>query len=443
MSPAHDAANQAAAPTPEQAGERRSTTQDRRILDRGETGRRLGDQPFTRNALPPLDEGAAIPDPAASYLAIVACTLVVLWLGVIAANLVLNPLIYGTSGHARVARMFESGHDYAVFDVNFDIRALRRAHVAQMTRTPDLVVIGASHWQEAHAELVPNQLVYNAHVHRDYFEDILASAELFVSNNRLPKTFLISVRDLTFLPVQDRTDERWLSYVPEYRQMARRLGLPTHPWWRTLRWRKWVDLLSLRAAWEGGWQMLLADERPGPTNAAILDRLDIVRRSGSVLWSRQHVEMFTEERALREAAQDAAFWRGQTIAVDPYAVEALDRLLGFLGEHGVRVVLAHPPFHPAYSAAVRGTAYMEGLDRITEVVARLAAKHRLDVVGSFDATSVGCDAGMFIDSNHSNAACLKRILDRIPAAGAAGAGSLTRSLTGSLTGSPHRTIAGS
>lgn len=429
MSPARDAANEPAGPTPEHAHERR-ITQDRRILDRLHCGRRLGDQPATRNALPPPDDAAAL-DPAASYLAIVACTLVVLWLGVIAANAALNPLIYGTSGHARVARLFETGHDYAVFDVNFDIRALRRAHVQQMTRTPDFVVIGASHWQEAHAELVPNQRFYNAHVHRDYVEDILAGAELFLANNRLPKTLVISIRDLTFLPVHERTDERWLSYVPEYKQMALRLGLAAHPWWQTLHWRKWIDLLSLRAAWDGGWQMLLADDRPGPTNAVILDYLDIVRRSGSVLWSQQHLEMFTEERALREANQDMAFWRTQDIAVDPDAVEALNRLLGLLREEGVRVVLALPPFHPVYYAGVRGTAYWDGLDRVAQIVADLAAKHRLDVIGSFDATAVGCDATMFIDSNHSNAACLKRILDQIPAPGSAGAEMPGRQIAGS------------
>lgn len=434
MSPAHDAANQATGATPEQAGERRNTIPDRRILDRDDSGRRLGDQPATRNALPPPDDVVA-PDPAASYLAIIACTLVVLWLGVIAANIALNPLIYGTSGHARVARLFEAGHDYAVFDVNVDIRGLRRAHVAQMTRTPEFVVIGASHWQEAHAELVPHQLFYNAHVHRDYVEDILAGAELFLANNRLPKTLVISIRDLTFLPVRDRTDERWLSYVPEYERMALRLGLAPHPWWQTLHWRRWVDLLSLRAAWEGGWQMLLAEERPGPTNAAILDELDIVRRSGSVLWSQQHLEMFTEERALREATQDMAFWRTQEIAVDRHALEALDRLLGLLRDEGVRVILAHPPFHPVYYEGVRGTRYMDGLGRVTRVTADLAAKHRLDVIGSFDPASVGCDAGMFIDSNHSNAACLKRILDQIPAPRSARAGT--------PAGSSHPTLAGS
>lgn len=412
MSPALDSVNQAAGQTPDQAGERRSAIEDRRIFHRGDCGRRLGDQPATDNALPPSDDAA--PDPAAAYLWIVACTLAVLWLGVIAANLALNPLIYGASGHKRVARLFEAGHDYAVFDVNFDIRALRRAHVAQMTRTPDLVVIGASHWQEADAELVPHHLFYNAHVHRDYFEDILASVELFKSNNRLPQTFVISIRDLTFLPVRNRTDERWLSYVPEYRQMARRLGLAAHPWRHTLHWRKWIDLLSLRAAWEAGWQMLLANDKPGPTNAAMLENLDIVRRTGSVLWSQQHLDLFSQERALQEATQDLAFWRTQKIAIDPYAVEAIDRLLGLLRDEGVRVVLAHPPFHPVYYEGVRGTAYKDGLDRVTGIAATLAAKHGLDVVGSFDPTLLGCDAAMFIDSNHSNAACLKRIFDQIP-----------------------------
>ena len=412
MSSALDAANQAAGEG--SCEERRSGVEDRRILHRGDRGRRPGDQPLTDNVLPPADDAAAGRDPAVAYLSTVAGTLIVFWLAVIVANFTLNPLIYGSSGHAKVARLFETGHDYAVFDVNFDIRALRRAHVAQMTRTPDLVVIGASHWQEAHAELMPHHAFYNAHVHRDYFEDNLAGVELFVTNNRLPRTFVVSIRDLTFLPVRDRTDERWLSYVPEYQQMARRLGLEAHPWWDTLHWRKWIDLLSVRAAWDAGWQRLLARETPGPTSAAMLESLDIVRRTGSVLWSEQHLSLFSQERALQEAVRDMAFWRTQDIAIDRGAVEALDRLLGLLGNEGVRVVLGHPPFHPAYYAGVRGTAYENSLDRITAIAAGLAEKHGLDVVGSFDPAAVGCDATMFIDSNHSNPDCLKRILGQIP-----------------------------
>lgn len=410
-----DAARQTSGPVsrPAVSGDRRSVGDDRRILHRGDRGRRLEDQPVTENALPPSDAAAA-PDRPATYLTVLACTLVALWIGVISTNVVLNPLIYGTSGSARAARAFEAGHDYAVFDVNFDIRRLRRAHVARMTRTPEVVIIGASHWQEAHAELMPHHDVYNAHVHRDYVEDILAGVELFMANDRLPRTFIISIRDLTFLPVPSRPDERWLSYGPEYRQMARRLGLAAHPWWETVQWRKWLDLLSLRAAWQGSWRMLLAAEKPGPTDAVMLEDLDIVRRSGSVFWSRRRLEAFSPERAQREAAEDLALWRGREIAIDPSAVEALDRLLGLLGDEGVRVVLAHPPFHPHYYEGMRGTVYMNGLTRVTTITDDLARKHGLDVVGSFDPAAVGCEAAMFIDSNHSNPDCLRRIIDQIP-----------------------------
>ena len=39
-------------------------------------------------------------------------------------------------------------------------------------------MLGASHWQEAHADLLPGRRFYNAHVHRDYYEDLLAVAEM-------------------------------------------------------------------------------------------------------------------------------------------------------------------------------------------------------------------------------------------------------------------------
>jgi hypothetical protein len=93
-----------------------------------------------------------------------------------------------------------------VFDLNLDSRELRRQQIARLETRPEVVVLGASHWQEAHADLLPGRRFYNAHVHRDYYEDLLAVTEMLIRHDRLPKTLLVSIRDLTFLPVERRTD---------------------------------------------------------------------------------------------------------------------------------------------------------------------------------------------------------------------------------------------
>ena len=102
---------------------------------------------------------------------------------------------------------------------------LRRAHIARLQRRPDVVVLGASHWQEAHADLLPGRRFYNAHVHRDYHEDLLAVVEMLLRHDRLPKTLLMSIRDMTFLPAEQRTDTLWLTALPDANAMKARLGI--------------------------------------------------------------------------------------------------------------------------------------------------------------------------------------------------------------------------
>ena len=76
------------------------------------------------------------------------------------------------------------------------------------------MVLGASHWQEAHADLLPGHRFYNAHVHRDYHEDLLAVVEMLLRHDRLPDTLIMSIRDMTFLPEEHRSDTLWLTASP-------------------------------------------------------------------------------------------------------------------------------------------------------------------------------------------------------------------------------------
>ena len=88
--------------------------------------------------------------------------------------------MYGYDGMVPAADAHAANKNYAVFDLNLNIRALREEQIKRMTTTPDVVLLGASHWQEAHSDLVQGQVMFNAHVHRDYWEDPLGVTELFV-----------------------------------------------------------------------------------------------------------------------------------------------------------------------------------------------------------------------------------------------------------------------
>ncbi len=330
--------------------------------------------------------------------------------GVWTANTAFLPEMYDDRAMTPVVDAFSGGGNYAVFDLNLNIRKLRDQHLARMTTTPDTMILGASHWQEAHSGLMKRTRMYNAHVHRDYWEDMLGMAEMLVRNKRLPKQMMISIRDNLFAPVGSRKDFLWEPGIPYYRAMAGSLGIEKESLWKTLPYQRFKERFSISLLLANVARWYNAVERPHPTRQAGNQTLDTLLPDGSILWSVEHKRFFTPERAEREALDFAKRRRDDPPKIDPRGVEAFDRLLTFLQSNGVDVVLANPPFNPIFYERVRDSAYIAGLARIEKLTRDLADAHGLRVIGGFDPAKVGCDAGMFIDAEHSNPACLAKIL---------------------------------
>jgi hypothetical protein len=348
------------------------------------------------------------------YLRATAALVALLMGGLAALNYRLAPLTYSAAAQARVAKVLAGGDSYAVFDLNVDMRGLRREHIARLDVRPEVVVLGASHWQEAHGGLLRGRRFYNAHVHRDYHEDLLAIVEMLLRHDRLPESLIMSIRDMTFAPVAHRTDTLWLTALPDYRAITARLGIDSHPWFEIWPARRWSGLLSLPAMLDNALRWLSADGLPGPVRAQALPAMDLLHADGSIAWSDAHRARFTPERARREVRQAAGARRDLAFEIDPAAVSAVDRLLGLLGDHGVRVVLIHPPFNPDFYDRIRNSAYGAGLRQVEALTARLAKAHGATAIGSFDPAVAGCTERMFIDAEHSGPACLQRVLDQVP-----------------------------
>ena len=328
------------------------------------------------------------------------------------ANASYAPLLFDRTAVKTVANTLATGKNYATFDLNIESRTLRRAHIAGLAKAPDVAVIGASHWQEAHSDLLPDRDFYNAHVHRDYYEDVLAVTEMFVSADRLPRQLIITIRDNYFTPVADRTDFLWMPAIPHYRAMAERLEFPMHPWFDTIplpHIRQAVSLALLRAhvkRWND------APELPHVTSAEKHGTLDILLSDGSIKWSRKHDALFSADYAQARAMEFAEQRRNDPPKIDPFGVATVDRVLAFLSEQGVEVFLAHPPFNPIFYDAVRGSPYEAGLEKVKEETRALAAKYGLPIIGSFSPYDLGCGAELYIDAEHSNPRCLKKVLDQ-------------------------------
>ena len=327
-------------------------------------------------------------------------------------NKVYAPEMYETGGMAPAAAAHAKQLNYAVFDLNLNIRALREEQLKRMTKTPDVVLLGASHWQEGHKDLLKGQDFFNAHIHRDYWEDPLGMVELLVRYDRLPKKLIISIRDNQFTPVDNRKDFLWEPGIPAYRAMAKRLGLAPENVLKTLPYDRGRALISLPMLFENFTRWYKASEKPGPTDSKHFETLDVLLPDGSIMWSNERMQLFTQDRTRAESIAFANKRQNSPPLVDPKGVEAFETLLRFLKEKGVSVYLVKPPFNPTYYDRLQGSPYAEGLQRIEALIEKFGKDHALPVFGSFNPHKLGCTSEMFIDAEHSNEICLQKVFDQ-------------------------------
>lgn len=363
----------------------------------------------------PVSQSSAGERPFA-YLLCLLCLVLCGLTAVVVANRVFAPEMYQPRAAALIGRSLADGKNHALFDLNVNIREIRDAQIAGLKSRPDTVILGASHWQEAHSDLLPGGKLLNVHVHRDYYEDLLAMSEILVRHNKLPRRMIIAIRDNIFTPIEARRDHLWLPGIPYYRDMAKRLGIEPHSQWATLPTLRLRELASIQMLFGNVARWYNAVEHPQASGERYFKTLDTLLPGGSIVWSREHRTLFTSERATRLANAAAAAGQRNPPVIDPVGLEAVDALLEYLTTAGVEVVLAHPPFNPVFYDKINEQSdgpYMHGLRRVEAETRRFAYKYKLKTIGSFNPEDAGCTAAMFIDSEHANPVCLAKVLDQL------------------------------
>jgi hypothetical protein len=344
-------------------------------------------------------------------LAFTACFLASMS-GIWFANQAYGPEMYGQNGMVAAADAHAEGKNYSVFDLNLNIRALRDEQLKRMTKTPEVIILGASHWQEAHKDQLRGMDVFNAHIHRDYWEDPLGMVELLVSHNKLPKKLIISIRDRQFTPVEVRKDWLWEPGIPAYRAMTQRLGIEPESYWKTAPYHRLQALISLPMLFENFTRWYNAPEHPGPTTATRAESMDMVLPDGSIMWSNKKMHIFTPERTREEVKKYAQVALANPPVIDPKGVAAFETLFSFLKKQGVQVYLTNPPFNPAFYDQIEGTPYAEGLARVEALTQKFSKEFNFPIFGGFNPHKMGCTAEMYIDAEHSNPQCLQSVFDQ-------------------------------
>lgn len=354
-----------------------------------------------------------VPDTPAHYLAGLFLLALLLIGSIVIGNRLLTPWLHMPVYVEDIGKTLLDGQNYAVFDLNVDIRGIRRAQFAGMPKAPEVMVLGASHWQEASADLLPGHEVLNAHVHRDYYDDIVAAVGLLIVNDKLPQRLVISIRDSTFTSPQNRTDYLWLPFIPDYRAAEELFGIEPRSLLDDIHPRQIWNFFSLPALVDTSKRWIRADAIPGPTDQVELPRLDVLQSDGSIRWSREHLAEFTPERSRRLALEMARSVQNRKPELNPRAIAAVETVLKDLQERQVEVLLVHPPFNPLFYAAITGTTYEQGLHDVASLTREMAGKYGFRVAGSFDPKPIGCTSDMYIDAEHGNPNCMRLVLANI------------------------------
>ncbi len=333
--------------------------------------------------------------------------------GIYYGNQVYGPEMYGQNGMAPAAEAHAANKNYAVFDLNLNVRALREEQLKRMTQTPELIILGASQWQEGHKELLKGMDVYNAHIHRDYWEDPLGMVELLVRYNKLPKKLIIAIRDKQFTPVDARKDWLWEPGIPAYRAMTQRLGIEPESYWKTAPYHRLQALISLPMLFENFTRWYNAAEHPGPTTATQLENMDLIMPDGSIEWSKfKRNNVFTPQRTANEVDALVKANLSSPLLIDPQGVAAYEALFTFLKKQGVQVYLTNPPYNPAFYDRIVGTSYAEGVGRVEALTQKFSTEYGFPIFGNFNPHKVGCTSDMYIDAEHSSPQCLQKVFDQ-------------------------------
>ena len=352
-----------------------------------------------------------------AFTAAFAFTVVVAISALVYGNKVFAPEMYADSGMMPAAEAHAQGFNYQVFDLNLNVRALRDAQLATMTKAPDVIIYGASQYQEAHADLLGGRTLYNMHIHRDYWEDLPGMVELMVRHDRLPKVLIVAIRDKQFTPVELRKDYLWEPGIPAYRAAAQRLGFEVQSWWKTAPWHRAQALISLPMFFENFTRWNNAPSLPGPTTLAQSETMDMLMPDGSINWSnRKLTQVFTRQRTINEVNAFANAALNNPPVIDPRGIEAWEATFKFLKSKGVQVYLTNPTFNPDFYDRIKGTPYEVGFDKILAQTNKFSKEFGFPIFGNANPHEVGCVAEEYIDSEHAHPSCMKKIFAQFLAA---------------------------
>lgn len=270
-----------------------------------------------------------------------------------------------------------------------DHRALVSSRISHLTETPDIVVIADRSWQLVQQDLRWEKQVFGAYVDRLSPSDVKRFLQELTSANHMPKKVILGIAPDYVIQSDEAASLPVSEPEAHLTNAASALG---------------ADFADIFRGFDSGFS-------PRPGLAPKDRKLDTFYPDGSVVWSGDRTRDVESQRSNRTADRLAEALR-QKVQASPFSqIVATGEVIAETKSHGVEVIIALTPLHPAIYGQIynKQTAFQlhEGIEDL------LAMARALDVVtiGSFEPFAAGCKDGDFAALSVPGSTCLSKLVD--------------------------------
>ena len=316
-----------------------------------------------------------------------------------------------------IADLIVKGHNVANI-VNYDERITQKLIIKQLDIAPDVIVLGSSRALQIRSSNFPEKTFLNHAVSGGTIEDHMAIYEMYHDRSLLPKHVIIGADPWVLNKNNGQT--RWQSIKDYFDNITSRLNLrmpsqedvSVSPMSN-----KYLQLISyayLEESIKFVWGVVRRGNRIYfSTSEKYLDS-NVKLSDGSLVYGvsvrkRSHDEVML--RAVANAKRGAVYSLGGFTELDGRTMRSIDLFIQSMTAEGVKVTIFLPPYHPSsYQIMLSNTAYST-VSESENYFRQLAADRGINVIGSYDGASLGCNADEFTDDMHPTVDCIARIIN--------------------------------
>ncbi|MEI7998055.1 MAG: hypothetical protein WCH62_00905 [Candidatus Omnitrophota bacterium] len=317
--------------------------------------------------------------------------------------------LYRGEGYEKnIAKILTSGHNIANA-VDFDERVVQKCYINDVNARPDILILGSSRSLQIGTVFFSGKSVVNSSVTEALIPDYLGILQNYDSRGILPKTLILEASPWLLNAYNSR--QRYHSIDQDIKLMSQKLGIGTK-WIGTSIPPQYLNLFSLsyfQSAVTKGINQARGIETRGflATDEKTADYF-IKLKDGSLSWPKQMLVPQTQEHIRRAAAQMLSEnKKAYDFQIDLKRKYILDKLIGYLQEKGVEVVIFLPPYPQATYKQFLLNPRMKSSLEAEQCFRSLAAKNHVKVIGAYEPSVYGFNDTDFLDGIHARVEALK------------------------------------